>query len=118
MPTDVYQFLSTADKDFRAATALRLAFPIPFDFIDVGSVNDDGAAVYLHLGFRELQPRQFSAAVGEAFRSGKDRRPVRPLARTTVDGDRLVRNQSLQRGPVIGEIGFPNSLSRGQHLLA
>src|SRR5215475_2502043 len=118
MPAGVDQFISTADKDFRAATALRCAFSIRFDFVDVGSVYDDGGTVYLHLGFRELQSNQFPAAVGKSFRSGEDRRLVRPFARTIVDGDRLVRNQSFQCGPIIGEIGFPNGFSRGQYLFA
>src|SRR5262245_62329983 len=118
MPASIDQYIATANKDFHAATAMRCAFPIRFNFADVGSVNDDGAAVYLHLGFRELQSNQFPATVGKSFRSGEDRRLVRPFARTIVDGDRLVRNQPFQCGAIIGEIGFPNGLSRGQYLFA
>src|SRR5262245_3000971 len=118
MPAGIDQFISTVNKDFRSATALRCAFSIRFDFADVGSVYDDGGTVYLHLGFRELQSDQFPATVGKSFRSGEDRRLVRPIARTIVDGDRFVRNHSFQCGTIIGEIGLPNGLSRGKYLLA
>src|SRR5215471_11466063 len=76
MPAGVDQFISATDKDFRAATTLRHAFSVRFDFISVGRVNDDGAAVYLHFGFREFQSQQFPAVAGEAQGAGEDRRPV------------------------------------------
>src|SRR5688572_8203236 len=108
MPVGVDEFISATDKDFSATTAYLSAFPIRFDFTDVSSVNDDGAAVYLHLGLRKLEPHHFPATVGKASGVSKDRRPIRPLNRTIIDGGPLFRNQLLQCGPIIGEIGLPN----------
>ena len=47
MPTRINQFIATVDKYFCAAPALRRAFSVHFQLINIGRVNNDGVAVNL-----------------------------------------------------------------------
>lgn len=79
MPAGIDQLIATTNEDFRAAPALRQALSVHLDFVEVGCVNDDCVAINLHLCFRKLQARQFSAALSETLRAGQNPGEVRRL---------------------------------------
>src|SRR5262249_1652754 len=75
-------------------------------------------AVNLYLGSRELEFNKLSATLCELLRAVEDGFSIFPVVITSVDSNRLFRNQSLQRCAIVCEVGAPHGLSRIEQLFS